>query len=153
MVVICRGDHWSPAELWLNHKFDICFLYGKSLANKIPVKPMGGYFSDYRRQFAARPYKTNLHITTIKFLKGVLLYNMKQKKIDRINELARKAKTSGLTDEEKAEQTKLRNEYRASVVGNLTNQLDHCYILDDKGVKHSVKERRKEKELKDHEKK
>jgi len=23
---------------------------------EIPVKPMGGYFTDYRRQFAARPY-------------------------------------------------------------------------------------------------
>jgi len=31
----CRGDHWSPAGLWFNHKFDICFLYGKSLVNRL----------------------------------------------------------------------------------------------------------------------
>ena len=48
--------------------------------------------------------------------------------IDRINELARKAKTEGLTEEEKAEQAKLRREYVASVVGNLRAQLDNTYI-------------------------
>ncbi len=48
---------------------------------------------------------------------------MEQKKIDRINELAKKSKTVGLSDEEKAEQTALRNEYRKSVIGNLTAQL------------------------------
>ena len=37
---------------------------------------------------------------------------MNQKKIDRINELAHKSKNIGLTEEEKAEQTALRNEYR-----------------------------------------
>lgn len=68
---------------------------------------------------------------------------MEQKKIDRINELARKSKTVGLTDDEKAEQKKLRDEYRAGVVRNLTGQLDNCYIVDEKGNKHSVKERRK----------
>ncbi|MDE5619681.1 MAG: DUF896 domain-containing protein, partial [Ruminococcus sp.] len=36
---------------------------------------------------------------------------MNQKKIDRINELSRKSKAEGLTEEEKAEQTALRNEY------------------------------------------
>ncbi len=44
---------------------------------------------------------------------------MDQKKIDRINELARKSKAEGLTEAEKAEQTELRNEYRAAVTGNL----------------------------------
>jgi uncharacterized protein YnzC (UPF0291/DUF896 family) len=38
---------------------------------------------------------------------------MNQKRLDRINELARKQKTIGLTDEEKAEQKKLREEYLA----------------------------------------
>ena len=38
---------------------------------------------------------------------------MKQKRLDRINELARKQKTVGLTDAEKAEQKKLREEYLA----------------------------------------
>ena len=43
------------------------------------------------------------------FFMGVL--DLDQKKIDRINELAHKAKAEGLTEEEKAEQTELRNEY------------------------------------------
>lgn len=43
--------------------------------------------------------------------------------IERINYLAKKAKTEGLTDEEKAEQAKLRREYIDSVTGNLRAQL------------------------------
>ena len=50
--------------------------------------------------------------------------------IERINELAKKAKTVGLTDEEKEEQAKLRKEYVQSVVGNLRAQLDNTYVLD-----------------------
>ena len=50
---------------------------------------------------------------------------MKQERIDRINELARKAKAEGLTDAEKAEQAELRAEYikdfRASLRGTLNN--------------------------------
>ena len=42
---------------------------------------------------------------------------MDQKKIDRINELSRKSKAEGLTDEEKQEQLFLRREYVDSVVG------------------------------------
>ena len=50
--------------------------------------------------------------------------------IERINFLAKKAKTEGLTEEEKAEQAKLRREYIDSVVGNLRAQLDNTYTLD-----------------------
>lgn len=53
--------------------------------------------------------------------------------INRINELARKSKTVGLTDEEKAEQAKLRRAYIDSVVSNLKSQLDNTYIVDDSG--------------------
>lgn len=61
---------------------------------------------------------------------------MEQKKIDRINELARKAKTSeGLTSEETAERTALRKEYVQAVVGNLNSQLSNTYLVDDKGNK------------------
>ncbi len=63
---------------------------------------------------------------------------MNQKKIDRINELARKSKTEGLTEEEKVEQTALRNEYRQSVVGNLSAQLDNTYIMTPDGKKRKV---------------
>lgn len=53
--------------------------------------------------------------------------------INRINELARKSKTVGLTDEEKAEQAKLRRAYIDSVVSNLKSQLDNTYIVDEGG--------------------
>ena len=59
---------------------------------------------------------------------------MTDEKIQRINELARKSKTpEGLTESEKAEQLKLRNEYRQSIVCNVSSQLDHCSIVDEKG--------------------
>ena len=45
--------------------------------------------------------------------------------VARINELARKAKAEGLTEEEKAEQAKLRREYVDSVKANLRAQLDN----------------------------
>ena len=54
--------------------------------------------------------------------------------IKRINELSRKSKTEGLTPEEKEEQTKLRNEYRALVVGNLSSQLDGVKIKHPDGT-------------------
>ena len=48
--------------------------------------------------------------------------------INRINELARKAKKEGLTPEEKAEQDRLRREYIAAVRMNLKTQLDNINI-------------------------
>ena len=60
---------------------------------------------------------------------------MDQKQIDRINELARKAKTEGLTDWEEMERAALRREYVESVVGSLKAQLDNTYIMDEKGNK------------------
>lgn len=58
---------------------------------------------------------------------------MEQEKIDRINQLARKAKTEGLTEEEKAEQYKLRREFIASVRMNLRAQLDNIDIQEKDG--------------------
>lgn len=63
---------------------------------------------------------------------------MDQKKLDRINELAHKSKTEGLTPEEKAEQAILRDEYRASVTGNLRAQLENTYIMTPDGKKRKV---------------
>lgn len=61
---------------------------------------------------------------------------MDQKKIDRINALARKAKTpEGLTPEEKQEQALLRREYIDSVVGNLARELDNTWVVDEHGNK------------------
>ena len=62
-----------------------------------------------------------------------------QKKIDRINELARKAKAEGLTSEETAERDVLRREYIDSVLGSLKGHLDNTYIVDEKGNKVPVK--------------
>jgi uncharacterized protein YnzC (UPF0291/DUF896 family) len=59
--------------------------------------------------------------------------------IKRINELSRKSKAEGLTPEEKEEQTKLRNEYRALVVGNLSSQLDGLKIKHPDGTITDVK--------------
>ncbi len=56
--------------------------------------------------------------------------------IERINFLAKKQREEGLTDEEKAEQAKLRREYIDSVVGNLRSQLDNTYVVEgDKKIK------------------
>ena len=53
--------------------------------------------------------------------------------IERINELARKAKTEGLTEAEKEEQAKLRQEYIAAVKMNLRSQLDQIDIQEKDG--------------------
>lgn len=58
--------------------------------------------------------------------------------IDRINFLAKKAKSEGLTEEEKQEQAKLRRAYIDSVVGSLKNELDHTYIVEPDGTKRKV---------------
>ena len=58
---------------------------------------------------------------------------MERAKIDRINELARKSKSVGLTEEEKAEQQKLRDEYRAEFKASLLGQLDRVYIKEADG--------------------
>lgn len=60
---------------------------------------------------------------------------MEQKKIDRINELAKLAKERELTDEEKVERAALRQEYVNSVLGDLRNQLNNTYVMDEKGNK------------------
>lgn len=48
---------------------------------------------------------------------------MTQEKIDRINELARKAKSVGLTPEEIVERDKLRREYIDAFKNNIRSQL------------------------------
>ena len=50
--------------------------------------------------------------------------------IARINELAKKAKTEGLTPEETAERDKPRRIYIDSVKANLIGQLDNTYIVE-----------------------
>ena len=69
---------------------------------------------------------------------------MKQEQIDRINELARKAKTTGLTEEEERERAVLRRAYIDSVLGNLKGQLDHTYIVDEQGNKRKLEKKETE---------
>ena len=59
--------------------------------------------------------------------------------IARINALAKKAKTVGLTDEELAERDKLRRIYIYTVKANLVGHLDNTYVVDEKGNKKPLK--------------
>ena len=56
---------------------------------------------------------------------------MDKKKIDRINELAKKARSSdGLTPEEMTERAKLREEYLNAIRQNFKQTLDNIEIID-----------------------
>ena len=61
--------------------------------------------------------------------------------IARINELAKKAKSEGLTPEETAERDKLRRIYIDSVVGNLKGQLENTYIVRPDGSKQKIEKK------------
>ena len=68
---------------------------------------------------------------------------MDQKKIDRINELARKKKAEGLTPAELEEQAALREEYRAGFRASLTAHLNNTVVMDPDGTKHKVEKKHK----------
>lgn len=59
---------------------------------------------------------------------------MEERKIARINELARKSKSVGLTEEEKKEQQMLRKEFLAAFRMNLKTQLDLIDIQEEDGT-------------------
>ena len=64
---------------------------------------------------------------------------MDQKKIDRINELARRVKAGEpLTAEEQAERAELRREYLDSIKANLVSQLENTWIVEPDGTKHKL---------------
>ena len=65
---------------------------------------------------------------------------LEKAKVERINFLARKAKTEKLTEAELQEQTALREEYVAEIRMNLRAQLDNTYIVDEQGNKRKLKE-------------
>jgi len=67
---------------------------------------------------------------------------MEQAKIDRINALARKAKTpDGLTPEETAERAALRQEYIAAYRDNLVAQLEHTVIVRPDGTREALRKK------------
>jgi uncharacterized protein YnzC (UPF0291/DUF896 family) len=53
--------------------------------------------------------------------------------LDRINELARKKKDEGLTEEEKAEQKELRQKYLKAFRGQMEEQLSSIKVVDEEG--------------------
>ncbi len=63
---------------------------------------------------------------------------MEQSKIDKINELARKSKTCGLNEEEKALQKVLREEYIQACRASLTAALDNTYIERPDGTREKL---------------
>ncbi len=67
---------------------------------------------------------------------------MEQVKLDRINELAKKAKTEELTPEEKAEQKKLREEYILEFRAGMRGILDNTYIQYPDGTKKKVEKKK-----------
>ena len=67
---------------------------------------------------------------------------MDQKGIDRINELAHKAKTpEGLTEAELKERDALRREYIDSVLGGLRGHLDNTYFVDEQGNQEKLRKK------------
>lgn len=65
-----------------------------------------------------------------------------EKLLIRINELAKKSREQGLTDEEKAEQTKLRTEYIKKFRQGMENTLSNVYIMDENGNKRKVEKKK-----------
>lgn len=64
---------------------------------------------------------------------------MKPEEIERINALAKKAKTpEGLTPAEKEEQAALRRRYIDAFKRNLVSQLDNTYVVEPNGEKRKL---------------
>lgn len=63
---------------------------------------------------------------------------MEQKKIDRINELAKKQKSEGLSEAEKKEQFELRREYIEAYKKSLIEQLDNIRFVEPDGSQHKI---------------
>lgn len=67
---------------------------------------------------------------------------MTEELIKRINELAKKSKTEGLTDAEKAEQQELRAQYIAAFRQGVKNTLNNVYVVDEKGNEKKLERKR-----------
>ena len=64
---------------------------------------------------------------------------MEKQKVERINELARKSKAEGLTEEEKAEQAALSQEYIKDIRASFGATLDNTVIQYPDGSRKSLK--------------
>lgn len=63
---------------------------------------------------------------------------MDKSKIERINELAKKAKEGTLTEEESSEREVLRKEYVEAFKANLKATLDNTVVIEPDGTKRSL---------------
>ena len=59
---------------------------------------------------------------------------MEKAKLDRINELAHKSKAEGLTEEERAEQHELRQEFLDEIRADVKASLESIEIVDDTNI-------------------
>ena len=64
-----------------------------------------------------------------------------QELIKRINELAKKSREEGLTEEEKAEQADVRRQYIEKFRQGMENTLSSVYIMDEKGNKKKIQKK------------
>lgn len=64
--------------------------------------------------------------------------------LERINELARKAKAEGLTTEEQAERDELRKIYLENFRGNLRDMMERVYVEEPDGTKRKLEKKQKD---------
>lgn len=77
---------------------------------------------------------------------------LEKAKLDRINELVRKERNEGLTDQEKEEQKSLREEYIQAFRSGMKNQIEGMKVVDPDGqdvTPQKVKDIQKKKGLHD----
>jgi len=67
---------------------------------------------------------------------------MEQTKIERLNQLAQKAKAEGLTEAELAERDQLRKQYTAAFRGNLEAQLENIIVVKPDGSQEKLAKKR-----------
>lgn len=67
---------------------------------------------------------------------------MTEELLNRINELARKSRTEGLTEQEKAEQAELRQQYIKGFRQGFENTMNNVYIMDKDGNKKKVEKKK-----------
>lgn len=58
---------------------------------------------------------------------------LSKEKLNRINQLAKKAKSEGLTNEEKQEQQQLREEYLQNIRKSFSGTIENMKVIDPNG--------------------
>ncbi|EZH67744.1 hypothetical protein DH09_07395 [Bacillaceae bacterium JMAK1] len=66
--------------------------------------------------------------------------------IERINELAKKSKEIGLTEDEQNEQAKLRQEYLGYIRGQVKDTISNVTVVDEEGTDVTPEKLRNEQE-------